>query len=251
MLAIADIDKAIYSLVLRGDFLGGTLSTPRVEVVLTPLPASTGTFEVLANTSTAIPGGVGNFTGFASASFELADGVPRIAFTGAGEGSQQGVYTVARGGPVDLVADTNTSVPDGRAKFLSPCRTALDGDRVAFVEESGFRRGGIYTNRGGGLRRVADTSTPVPGGDGVFTEFNCSVGFDAGIIAFWSKTPDGVFADVGGQLVPVVVEGDVVDGNVVRSTTFGGEEWIDGRDLLVWVDFDGFDDDGYYLATFR
>src|SRR5204863_9561432 len=75
----------------------------------------------LADTTTAIPGGNGNFTSFPGG--PAIDG-SEVAFIGNGSGAQQGLYTVAvlsppQAGPLLRLADTTTAIPSGNGNFTS------------------------------------------------------------------------------------------------------------------------------------
>jgi hypothetical protein len=164
--------------------------------------------------------------------------------------ARSGVYTVSPGQAPRRIADSTMTLPGGGGTFNGACRTALEGDRVAFVAGLRFNRNGVFTTRDGGLAKVADGSTPVPGGTGSLADIACSVGLDDGIIVFQNEDPHGVFADVGGALTRVAVAGDVVDSKVVEHAYFFGDTTIDAREALVWLDFPGTDADGMYVATF-
>ena len=81
----------------------------------------------IADTSTAIPGGTGNFTSFGDVSLSATD----VAFLGFGATGQQGIYDMT-GGSLVKVVDLN-DILDGRSiTGLSLSRTGLSGDPIAF-----------------------------------------------------------------------------------------------------------------------
>jgi hypothetical protein len=76
-----------------------------------------------------------------------------------------------RGGAFDLVrvVDLTTPIPDGSGTFTGiSSRLALSGGNVAFTGEGGSDQHGIYLFNGINLVRVADRTTPIPGGSGTF-----------------------------------------------------------------------------------
>ncbi len=97
-------------------------------------------FTKIADTSTPIPGGTGDFTGFAVAP---ALSGSTAAFFGLGSGIQEGLYT-GTGGTLTTIADTNTTIPGGTgSKYSSFASPSISGGTVAF---SGLavQSGGVY-----------------------------------------------------------------------------------------------------------
>ncbi len=90
-------------------------------------------------TTTSIPGGSGNFTGFGEASIDNGT----IAFLGNGSNSQQGIYTTF-GDSLTKVIATNDSLDGKTVSSLSYVRQGLSGNKIAF--RAGFDDGsqGIY-----------------------------------------------------------------------------------------------------------
>jgi hypothetical protein len=117
-----------------------------------------GAWRVVADTNTAIPGGVGNFIGF---SVEPAIRHDSVLFAGQGDQGQQGIYR-ERNGSLERLVDLNTPVPGG-GQFLSlnvGHGPALDGESFAFIAEflppdGGVDRAGVFGDFGDGLVRVA------------------------------------------------------------------------------------------------
>jgi len=131
----------------------------------------------VADTNTAIPGGTGLFTTFASP--PVISGT-HVAFFGRGSEGQEGIY-LYDGAAVTKVVDRNTPIPDGTGNFLGfggdfflGPHAAISGNNVAFLG-FGSEGGGIYLFNGATLIRVADGNTPVPpGGLGNFSGFSSS-----------------------------------------------------------------------------
>jgi hypothetical protein len=127
----------------------------------------------------------------------------------------QGIYSQV-GDTFSLIADTNTSVPGGEGNFLYFCRPAFESGSVAFggyhLNSLGQYRLGVYTNKGGFLRTVADFSTPIPGEGGHFEWVDyCSVSADGDQIAFVGQGRNangafrrGIYAEANGSQVVLV-----------------------------------------------
>jgi hypothetical protein len=120
-----------------------------------------GPLSVVADLTTAIPGGTGLFVGFPSRHHGggigtdgpvLAGG--NVFFHGLGSAGQEGIYTNA-GGPLAVIADLNTSVPGGSGNFIAFEGLAAADSHVAFLGLSLVSPGlGIYTNLSGSLEEV-------------------------------------------------------------------------------------------------
>lgn len=169
-----------------------------------------GMLNVVVDTTTPIPGSSGNFGFFSGPSL---DG-DRIAFFGSDSNfEQQGIYTSV-GGVLNVVADTNTPIPNGSGNFNAFFGSSLDSDQVAFsglrfdLETFELLEAGIYTSSEGVLNVVADTNTPIPSGSGNF-DFLSDPSLDDGAVAFSGSRSDpetfetleaGIYASVGGEL---------------------------------------------------
>jgi uncharacterized repeat protein (TIGR01451 family) len=134
-----------------------------------------------------------------------------------------------------------TPIPGGVETFFKFSRPWLGGGVVVF---RGMRpatpstgtpaQDGIYAFAGGTLRRVADTSTPVPGGTGTFVSFGTINAFsltltdaipatDGEIIVFrgtGSAGEHGVYKEVGGVLHVVADRNTPIPGGTGTFTDF-------------------------------
>jgi len=81
------------------------------------------------------------------------------------------------------IVDTDDSIPDGAGTFSFFAGFAFDGQAVAVRGFDFSGNMGIYTNAGGPITRVADDTTPIPGGTGSF-EFFSGVSIENGIVTF-------------------------------------------------------------------
>ena len=181
-----------------------------------------GTLNRVADTSTPIPGGSGNFGVFDSC--VISNG--NIAFVGYGPGQgpeqQRGVYAKING-ILNRVADTSTPIPGGSGNFIDFLSLVISGGNIAFVGYGPGQQQGIYTNIGGVLNRLADKSTPVPGGSGNFSMFT-QVVISNGNVAFLgynSSAQPGIYTSIGGALNRLADAGTPIPGGSGNFVDFG------------------------------
>jgi hypothetical protein len=137
---------------------------------------------------------------------------------------------------VQTVASHGMPVPGTPGTFnsFSHNSLAISGSAVLFHGSGTSGTGGLYTNLGGSLRRVADTNTPIPGGTGNFTGFDNSAsayGIRGSNIVFTGVgTGDqmGLFGDFGHGLERIIAVGDSLDGRVLTDFWFD-REGLDGN----------------------
>jgi hypothetical protein len=191
--------------------------------------AGGGPVTVVANTSTPVPGGTGNFTSFTDP--VNGPSVPSVSGSnvvfGAQGGGRFGVY-VSLAGTITPVATNLTTAPGGTGAFTSFGITpAVSGSAVGIYGVSPGRAGIYEWTQAGGLTRVADTTTAVPGGTGTFAGFtpgpgSFPVSLDGGHVAFVGTNSGGqagVYTDLTGSLAKVVGVGDAVGAKTVSALT--------------------------------
>src|SRR4029079_5529191 len=127
----------------------------------------------IADTSTAIPGGTGNFTSFGAVSLSAPD----VAVLGFGANGQEGIYDMT-GGSLLKVVDLIDLVDGRPITSLSFSRSGLSGNPLAFQATFADGSQGLYTWTQPGLA-----------GD-----FNRDGGVDAADYVVWRKT-DGTQAE--------------------------------------------------------
>jgi hypothetical protein len=196
-----------------------------------------GKLNVVADTKTPIPGGQGNFN---FVDFPSLDN-QNVAFQGRDSSNQSGIYTNI-GGKLNVVADTKTPIPGGQGNFTLVDFPFLDNQNVAFVGRNSSDQLGIYKNIGGKLSVVADTKTPIPGGQGNFTSFSVSSTFlDNRNVAFvgYGSSQQGIYINIGRQLKVVVDTSTPIPNGTGNFAGFGGVS-LDKKDVA----FTGFDSSG-------
>ncbi|QEG36349.1 autotransporter outer membrane beta-barrel domain-containing protein [Bythopirellula goksoeyrii] len=204
---------------------------------------------------TSIPDGVGDFTGFGKFSSGPAQapsiGGDSIAFYGEGTGGQQGIYAKIGGinAPIVRIANTNTAIPGGGGATFpgfdvnGALGAATYDDGVVFVaglESDPFpNRLGIYKWWSGSLMTIADTNTVVVGEGGNLTSFGEGQGLsfykdeysflgDGSSIGGGNPSPQGIYAILGGQLVKVLTNDDLLEGESVGGMGSYGQGIEDG-----------------------
>jgi hypothetical protein len=153
----------------------------------------------VADLSTAIPGGSGNFTAFsAQPSIGPVAGCPggctkTIAVLGFGESGQQGIYMFPPG-PPERVADLSTAIPGGSGNFaaFAPPSAVIESPgcpggcskTVAAFGLGASGQQGIYMFPPGPPNRVADLDTAIPSGTGNFIAFfpSAAVGSSSAVV---------------------------------------------------------------------
>ena len=174
------------------------------------------TLRTVADQDTVIPDGTGTFTSFAGIPAGFDDGPvisgSNVAFFASGSGGG-GIY-LFNGSSLVRVVDRNTPIPPGGVgNFAGFGPVAISGDNVVF-EGSGtaFGQPGIYLFDRTALGRVADTTTPIPGGTGHFVLFEGSPVINGNQVAF-----KGVGSN--GQRGIYLFDGSTLDRVADTSTT--------------------------------
>ena len=120
-----------------------------------------GNVETVADFTTPIPGGVGEFLSLGQPSLDHGN----VAFRGTGSNGQVGIYAEIAD-DLRRVADLTTPIPDGPGSFTQVNNAAITGSTVAFIGLGGtsFSHRGIYlTTPNDGILRVIDTQDTLDG----------------------------------------------------------------------------------------
>ena len=173
-----------------------------------------GILTALADLSTPVPGGSGNFRFFGTPAIE--SGV--VAFPAFDEMFKAGIYRSAAGS-LARVVDTQTTVPGRSVTFGFFGNPVVGGGIVAFSAlASDFSPAGLYAGSGGGLVTIADLGTPVPGGQGSFRFFGSGPVLAGGGVAFMgadSTGTQGIYVRTGGTIHKIISATDTLDGSAI------------------------------------
>jgi len=204
---------------------------------------SNGSLSVIADRSTPIPDGSGNFRAFSS--LKIRGGKAAfIGYTNPNDPGEIGIYQKSSSA-ISVVADQATQVPGSATPltFANYPALAMDDQQVAFTATANIGGGiftsvGVYSTAGGILHAVADRSTPVPGGTGLMTSFAFDLAADDGIVAFRHSSTDfevGIAANFDGVLTELVNQDTVIPGAAGETHetfyTFGPIA-LSGRNLV-------------------
>ncbi|GJM22779.1 MAG: hypothetical protein DHS20C15_26940 [Planctomycetota bacterium] len=198
--------------------------------------AFTGFVQRIADGSTATPGQPAGSTFFTFGAPHIH--AERVSFA-ASSSTASGIYDQYGAGvaPLQLLADTSTVLPfGGTANLLA----AIAIDEADSVIQAYSPDAGLHTHVDNQLATLADGATPIPGGSGTFPEFN-NFAISGGRVVFEAYDfiqggQLGVFTNWCGALTPLVVPGDVIDGQVVQHVLFD-EDSLDGDQLLASISF--------------
>jgi hypothetical protein len=204
-----------------------------------------GHLRVVADGSTPVPGDTRqSFTGYGLVP-STDDG--KVVFEGAGSGGARGLY-LERGGRLRVIVDTTTRMPGGAAAtFTAVGAPAAGGGRVVFVG-AGPHGAGLYTAGNGGVRKVADRATPVPGGlpGETFAGFAQSTSDPPAVgsgsvvfVAIGNRGTRGVYVERAGSLAVVADDRTRIPGGgglfrtFLRTATDGGRAAFVGTDSAL------------------
>lgn len=182
-------------------------------------------FQLIADTSTAIPAGQWqgqNFAQFSSSGVDWPPAIDRgdVIFVGKpATGFMNGAFTWSAAAGVRLLADPSVAIPDrGGAKFSEIRYPSVDGGEFAFSSYDG-----IYRTVGGNLTTVIDPSTVVPPGNAPFGGSSAPA-LDGPNTWFFAELNDaafteGVFRHNSGAISMVAQEGMPTPSQLGRSMT--------------------------------
>ena len=214
--------------------VGDTMSIPSAAGVGDD-PAAPVSLELIADTNTPVPGGIGNFTSL---------GVPAIDGDDVGfsvsSGPSIGVYKRV-GGTLQMVANGSTPIPGGSGFFDFIGAADFSDGHVVFQGTGSGGQWGVYSDVSETLDVIADKNTPVPNDGSNFVVFgelpsisNDEIAFygfgnvQAGIYK-WSNSTLSMAADfttppLGGGSFTSFRDPDIESGDIAftGATTLGG-----------------------------
>lgn len=190
------------------------------------------TISTLADFSTAIPNGTGNFTELLGTRLDAG----LTTFFGRGSGGQTGIYR-HDGTALSRLVDKNTPAPGGFS-FTGLGPPAVDGEDIAFVAgTTGPGAGGLFTRKNNTIQLVVDVATPLPDGGTLSNGFGAFT-IGAGMVVFSPASGGQVYTDAGGTIQKIIGPGDLLDGKIV-SEAFNFTAGQDGNQVALLVRFQG------------
>lgn len=208
------------------------------------------TFGTVADTSTAIPGGTGNFTGFGNAT-AIDNG--HVVFQARGDSGQQGIYHWA-GGTLSRVADKTVNVPNGTGSysFLSFFAYSVSGGRVVFQGAGTDGENGLYAWNGGTLTKLVDHTDAIPGsGLGNYTSFRLpfQAGDSVAFIGYGSSGYAGAFTWSNSVITKIVDSNTPFPGGT-GGFGFSSEVQLNGDRAAFWA-YDSSDSSRNGIFVYR
>ncbi len=201
--------------------------------------AGGGPLTLIADIGTTYPGTSNTFLDFPGAT--ISNGV--VAFQGrfTATAGDEGIFTApaSGAGPITVVVNGSTPVPGGTGNFYSSFPPSNSGSSVSFWSQDRSNVSGIFTNAGSGLHMLANTSTPVPGGNGSFQNFGFFPSISGQTVAFTGV--DAMFhgavylASAQGALALVANTSTAIPNGTGNFTNFGLLSLSQGN-----VAFEGF-----------
>ncbi len=171
-------------------------------------------YQKIIDSTYVIPSVGGTFKGFTDVAYDGTN----VAFIGWSSSGPQGVY-LWDGENLTTIARVGADVPNNGGTFTSFTDLALDAGNVAFVA-TGTTKSGVYTNLGGGLSKVADVGTLVPGTTIPFTDFSYRTVAISGPSIYFNafgadntSVREGIYRNKAGILTKVVDRTDVIPNN--------------------------------------
>ena len=147
----------------------------------------------IADTATPIPDGSGNFTSvFPGNPVTPSIEGTRVAFFGAGNAGQQGIYladSAIPGNPVKI-ANVATAIPGGTGNFTSFGDVSVSATDVAFLGFGAGGQQGIYAQESGPLFKVVDLTDLLSGRAITGLKF-AETGLSGDLVAFQATLADG------------------------------------------------------------
>ena len=200
----------------------------------------------LADLTTAIPGGSGNFIAIPT---DPCINGNLVTFVGNGATGQQGVYFAnpisQPSGPPIRVVDLNTAIPGGSGNFTAiPTDPCISGNLVVFVGNGAGGQQGVYvanpiSQPSGPPIRVVDLNTAIPGGSGNFTAIPTDPCISGNLVTFVGNgagAQQGVYlanpiSQPGGPPIRVVDLNTAIPEGSGNFTAIPGDPCINGTRL--------------------
>ena len=209
------------------------------------------TITPIVTTSTPLPGSSENFL----SSFMVANNNGQLAFKANTLLSQPGIYGWSGSAlsKVSRFGDTMPVINQAFTDFLDALD--IDGGKVIFSGISTVAGGydqGIYSAAltGGGLTRLVDTATTIPGTTVTFANLEGFKMINGTLVFSGSDTNyfNGVYALSNGTITKVLAPGDSLSAKTVRGVNSGWQGFSTNNQIAMSVDFTD-NSQGIYLTT--
>lgn len=205
-----------------------------------------GSLQLIADQNTPIPGGTGNFQQFGRVYVQD----DKVAFTG-GRNFNSMLFTGDANGITRLLPDP--VLLSGTVQTLVNFKNiSFVGDDLGISAEGDVGGRGIFTLIDGNLELIADNTTSIPGGSGVFLGFS-DVDFDGADVAFEGvgtvvKRPDreGIYTNRNGVLELVANQGTAPPAEPLNTFDAFDRPRIDGGTVYFRANYDFGAVDGIY-----
>ena len=195
----------------------------------------------VADTSTPIPNGSGNFSGFTSL-YGPATSQGSAAFYATGAGGQKGYY-IQTNGVLFRAVDTNTAAPGGgNFTSVSPFAYGLESDSLYFGGNTATE-GAMFVYSNGVITKLVGTNTTVPGVTNKFSAELLLYPYD-GRVAFHgqggSSSQVGIYRYDNGVVSKLADTNDnfIGGGGKLSFTTSAAEVSHDASGVAAFFTFD-------------
>lgn len=214
---------------------------------------SDGKLEVAVDTDSRVPGGEVKFKKFGN---PVSIGGGDMVFT-AQSRKGAGLYEYSKGKVTELAGKGTVLSGKGdnavTIKNISRDPEVLNNGDIV-IQASGAKgvRGLFAAGKRGGVRVIADTSTPIPGGKGDFTRFVRSEILQGGGVVFSAMGKDGhrgIYVSKGGSIMLVADNDTDLPVGKGKFRYFGDFEPTGGDNFLFFAE--GYDGQiGFYKAIY-
>jgi hypothetical protein len=240
-------------------FVAGALGAALLALVgpaILPTAEAAYTFTKIADTATTAPGAAVPFSTFSDVCYDGTN----IAFIGRTDGASgpEAIYQW-NGSTLSRVVNAGDPVPSSLQSFVNVQNLSLDSGRIVFqasnshdFQQSTFE--GVYTNLGGSLRRVVDSTMTMPGSTAVFRDLvgfgvpSHDVAIKGDTIVFsgfgmpGGQFDEGVYRETAGVLSVVANRSTTLPGQTEPNVFYRGEIDVDDGHVL-------FSGDGLYTTA--
>lgn len=211
-----------------------------------------GRIEIVADTTTVVPGKAATFSHFACCSMyhqkPLVDRETIVFMGGGPHLDDRGIYAEV-GGVLQTIVDSNTPVPDEAGYFRDLYMFDMSRDVLTFLD-LGY---GIYRSNDGLVSPVVKAGDSASCGV-LELDYGSTMCMDSDVVAFQSfyygvaGRRTGLFAIYNDQIVTVAECGDILDGKEVLRVYQLSQDALSGNNVVFHVHFQDMSE-AIYVAT--